>query len=261
MKKLMTALAVCAIASLSLASGGVTSANVVGYQTLSVVGTKYNMLGVQWDKVGGGSLSVQDVFAGTAGLTGSTFADVFAADRIKVWDPVTSGYVDFWLYAVINDPAWDGKWIDGTGSPATATFSAGSTFWLQSKGTNVNVISAGQAPSAATISQAIVGGKYNMIINPYPTTYPLNGSFNWLTAGAVGSTFADVFAADRIKVWDPNTAGYTDYWLYAFISDPAWDGKWIDGTGSPATYALPMGTPAWYQSKGSSFTLVFSKPY
>ena len=134
MKKLMTALAVCAIASLSLASGGVTSANVVGYQTVPTTGGNYNLLAINWELVGGGSINIQDLFGGsTNGLVAA--GGVTGADNIKVWNPNTSGYKDYYLYTSGGAyPQWDGKWFDG-GVEATGSIPMGHGAWYLSRAT------------------------------------------------------------------------------------------------------------------------------
>jgi hypothetical protein len=261
MKRIMTAaLALVTAAGLAVAAD-VISDNVVGYQTLNITGGNYNMLAVQWDKVQGGNIDIQGVFQDVTGLTGSTSA--LNADQILVWDPVTSGYTTYWLYDSGGTyPSWDGKWIDGLGGIASAAFPKGTAFWLVSQVTDTNaLVSAGQAPSAVSVNANITAGNYNMVANPYPASYALNSAYNWLTAGADGSTSA--LNADQILVWDPVTSGYTTYWLYdSGGTYPSWDGKWIDGLGGITADSLLMGQPAWFVSLGGSdWTLVFSKPY
>jgi hypothetical protein len=61
-----------------------------------------------------------------------------------------------------------------------------------------------------------------------------------LTGGPAGE--------DEIWRWDPSVPGYARNWLYV-IGNPTWDGTWIDqGSGSPSTMPLPIGSGYWARS-------------
>jgi hypothetical protein len=270
MKRLI-ATAALALTAGSLLAAEVVSENIVGYQTLDITPGKFNMLAVQWDAVGGDDLDIQAILADPlgAGLQGGMFATMADADELQVWDPTTSNYALYWLYDSGGKyPTWDGRWIDkGTGDPAAAPFAKGSAFWLLSKGTTAaSLLSAGQAPAVGAVTNTLVPGKFNMIANPYPAPYALNGPLapDLLAAGAQGGIFATMADADELQVWDPTTSNYALYWLYDSGGEyPTWDGRWIDkGTGDPTAAELPMGAAAWYLSKGSDpVDFVFVKPY
>jgi len=274
MKKLMMTLAAGLTVSALLA---VDSENIVGYQTLDITDGKLNMISVPWEAVGGGALSIQEMLNDPlgAGLQGGSIwlDNVADADIVKVWNPATSGYKDYYLYDSGGEYAgWDGQWIDNaSGQPSTDPFAKGSTFWLLSKadvGGTTAVTQAGQAPAAASVVAAITAGKLNMVANPYPTAYELNGAAapDLLAAGAQGGSIwlDNVADADILKVWNPATSGYKDYYLYDSGGEYAgWDGQWIDdSTGMPTEDALPIGKPFWYLSKGSGgFDFTFTKTY
>jgi hypothetical protein len=270
MKRLI-ATAALALTAGSLLAAEVVSENIVGYQTLDITPGKLNMLAVQWDAVGGGDLDIQAILADPigAGLQGGTYATAGDADVLRVWDPTTSGYETYWLYDSGGEyPTWDGRWIDQvSGDPAAAPFAKGSAFWLLSKGTTAaSLLSAGQAPAAGAVTNTLTPGKLNMIANPYPAPYALNGPSapDLLAAGAQGGTYATAGDADVLRVWDPTTSGYETYWLYDSGGEyPTWDGRWIDQISGDRTAAeLPMGAAAWYLSKGSDpVDFVFVKPY
>ena len=50
MKKLMCAIGAAAIAGIAMAD--ISSANIVGYNTVKVIGNQMNLLTVSWEKVG-----------------------------------------------------------------------------------------------------------------------------------------------------------------------------------------------------------------
>lgn len=274
MKKLMMTLAAGLTAGAVLA---VESQNIVGYQTLDVTDGKFNMLSVPWDAVGGGALSIADILSDPlgSGLQGGSdyLLNRGDADLIKVWNPATSGYKDYYLYDSGGTyPIWDGQWIDNaTGIPSEDPFAKGSTFWLLSKATvggNTAVPQAGQAPDAASTAFTITAGKFNMIASPYPTAYELNGvaAPDLLAVGAQGGSdyLLNRGNADLLKVWNPATSGYKDYYLYDSGGVyTGWDGQWIDNaTGIPSEDSLPAGQPFWYLSKGATgFDFTFAKTY
>ena len=122
------------IAGLALAEG-VNSANTVGYTTATVPKDTYYMLGLQYEKVGGGAMSVQEV-KGT--FNGVNFDEQLAflqtAPNLQVWTP--SGYQ---LYYYLND-AYDNVLNNGTvyeggaddfGNYVTDTFPVGYGFWFK----------------------------------------------------------------------------------------------------------------------------------
>jgi len=265
MKKLMIALMASLMVGFVCAQS-VTSANIVGYKTLAISGGNLNMLAINWQKVQGGSISVQDVLGNKNGLIAATGGG--SADNLLVYDPST-GYKDYWLYfsASPSFASWNGKWMDGsTGTPSLDTMAPGTAFWLQSSGTNTTVTTSGEVVQNGTKTISITGGQLNMIGNPFAADLPLNGpgAPTWIANGAQAATGGG--SADNILIYDPST-GYKDYWLY-FSASPSfasWNGKWMDGaTGTPTsnTSVIPMGGGAWYQSiGGGNWTLTINKPY
>jgi len=249
MKKMMTVLAACAVTSLALAEGPtVVSGNIVGYQTLNLSGNNYNMLAVNWEKIGGGNVGIQELVDTSKLTSGYPWNN---ADNVLVWDPVTTGYKTYYLYT-------DGKWYDASDDilPSTNTFSAGTAFWLLRFGVgDTNVTISGQASQQATYTFPIKQLNYNLIGSPFASDYPLNSTYDWVASGATaGYPWNN---ADNILVWNPVTTGYKTYYLYT-------DGKWYDASDDvlPTTDKLPLGKGAWYLTlSASDWTLTMSKPY
>ena len=128
MKKLVTA--ACALVAAS--AFAVESANTVGYTTATVPQNTYYMLGLQYENVGGGTMSVQEV---TGTFQGVDYDDNGAflqtAPNLQVWTP--SGYE---AYYYLND-AWSAGnvysagWADSWGVLADGSFPVGYGFWLK----------------------------------------------------------------------------------------------------------------------------------
>lgn len=123
------------IAGLAMATG-VNSANTVGYTTANVPQDTFYMLGLQYEKVGGGAMSVQEV-KGT--FNGVNYDDAYAfmqtAPQLQVWTP--SGYQmyfylnDAWYKDEGGNDAYTAGWSDSWGVLADGSFQIGYGFWLK----------------------------------------------------------------------------------------------------------------------------------
>ncbi|MGI6496655.1 MAG: hypothetical protein ACOX5G_11345 [Kiritimatiellia bacterium] len=114
MKKLMIASAAVVACAMLARSAEVVSGNIVGYHTVdlasSAAGT-YNMIGINWNKVGGTALPINEIWADPAGAGLFGSADFRTADQILVW--TGNGYTVYYLYDTgAGDPEWDNKWYE-----------------------------------------------------------------------------------------------------------------------------------------------------
>ena len=93
----------------------ITSANVVGYNTTSLLPNDYTMFGIQFEGLSGDGVKFKD-------LTGNFFGgpSLSEADNIMIWK--TDGY-HYYYYGVWGDPDnpdWDNLWYsDETGEDAS----------------------------------------------------------------------------------------------------------------------------------------------
>ncbi len=111
----------------------VESANTVGYTTASVAKNTYYMLGLQYENVGGGAISVQDLVKGT--FQGVDYDEqnefVQTAPQLQIWTPS-----DYIILFYLND-AWSpgnvysAGWADEWGVLSEETFPVGYGFWLK----------------------------------------------------------------------------------------------------------------------------------
>ena len=95
---------------------GITSANVVGYQTSALLPNDYTMFGIQFQGVDGGSIKFKDL---SGNFFGST--ETASADNILVWK--TDGYHTYYYGdwgADAEKPSWNNVWYnDETGDDAS----------------------------------------------------------------------------------------------------------------------------------------------
>ena len=87
-----------------MALADVTSANIVGYNTVTIAGGKWNMFAVNFENVSSDQgISIQDLIPGTTvGLHGGTLQ---TGDQIMIHDPTTGNYTTFYLQYVTFPPA------------------------------------------------------------------------------------------------------------------------------------------------------------
>ena len=132
MKKLMFAAAVAA--GLVAIGEGIESANVVGYNTVTI-NKEYTILGIPFTGTTGAAMSIQDALPYCEGMTKGAAAS--AADSIQIMDS-EGNYVDYYM---CNGKAGkgtvtggDGKWVkDGESVVTDAVIPAGKGAWFVRK--------------------------------------------------------------------------------------------------------------------------------
>ena len=264
--------AIFAASAFSAFAADVYSSNIVGYTKLTVDSGTFNMIGVQFQNVGGGSMKINDLFKEPAegAFVG---APVFTeADQLRVWDPETGGYVQYFfgdwagVYGAEYDNLW--YWESDDANPTEDTLAPGAAVWFLSKsaGTNVLMSVAGEVVSTNYVV-TLKGATFNMVANPFPVPLSLSdvtvsGTVDWINSGFTG---APVFTeADQVRVWDPVTGGYKQYfygnWANAY---PGYDNQWYweSDDSTPTTDSIPVGGAAWFLLKGATdVTVTFPAP-
>ncbi|MEI7673202.1 MAG: hypothetical protein WCK00_13905 [Deltaproteobacteria bacterium] len=203
MKKLMTALAVCAAASISLAASGVTSANVVGYTTTPLTNAQYTALGWQFTVVGSGSLLVP--IASLTNYPNPTVSTLgfSAADGIRKWRPLTSDYQNYYRRSA---SIWAKA---GETTNTTDTISAGEMVMFIKRGTQPSSLMEIGEVSKNDIAISTPKGQYTAMCNPFPTAIPIASITNYPNPTVSTLGFS---AADGIRKWVPQTSGYQNYY-------------------------------------------------
>ena len=117
------------MAGIALAEG-VESANVVGYQDITVK-PGFNCISLNFDAVGGGGISIQDLISTNDLIAGNAAA---TSDRIQIWDG--TAFTDYYYraYKATNPgrfllgPCWVA--VNNASVKADLTLHAGEGFWF-----------------------------------------------------------------------------------------------------------------------------------
>ena len=239
----------------TLASAQVYSENIVGYETLETKGAGMTLLGANFQKVGGGAISVQDAFQGT--FVGGTLPS--EADQLMVWS-VANGYTYYFFGDWSDGQDWSKKWyLNGDDSAPTAdTIPAGAGVWLVRRGVADDVVAAGEVSMAASKTFTIKASGMTLLAGAYPVDLALNGG-TLVVENPVGGTLPS--EADQLMVWSVAN-GYTYYFFGDWNDGQTWSKKWyLNGDDSaPTPDSIPAGSAVWYVNLSAQKTLTISSP-
>jgi hypothetical protein len=241
------------------------SSQIVGYNTVTI-SEKWTILGVNFENVSGGEISLQDAIPYAAGMTKGTGTSL--ADNIQIQDGA-GGYDVYFMCNGLSGktavPDGDGKWVKNGESVVSArTIAAGTAFWYlaQSYATPFAVTVSGQVLASGTaLSPVTMTWKH--IANPFASDLPLNDGVPY-TAGMTKGTGTSL--ADNIQIQD-GAGGYDVYFMCNGLSGktavPDGDGKWVkNGESVVTTAAIPLGKGAWYLRRGATgFDITVTRPY
>jgi hypothetical protein len=171
MKKILLIAAV-ALISASVFAQTVQSANVVGYNTLELTQSAYNL--------------VSTAFLATNSID-TIFGDLPTGTKISFWDAGTQGYT-----AVTKGR---GGW--GTGGTNVIERGAG-VFILMPAGSDVDQVVSGDVPDDGSFTNFTVNG-YALLSFPYTADVVFSNT----------AVFANSATGDKISFW--NGSGYTSY--------------------------------------------------
>ena len=211
------------------------------------------MSGIVFSNVDGTAIDLNDMTF--ENLTSGE--DDTQADIISVWNPATSAYTTFFNYNAEGDEESWGWW--DANFEVDPVLPLGTAFWYKAKAGNGKAMThSGAVESDTDVTVAITGGKFNMVINPYPTAIDLNDEstveFANLTSGE------DDTQADIISVWNPATSAYTTFFNYNAEGDEESWGWWDANFEVEPT--LAAGTAFWFKAKaGSGKAITFKKTY
>ena len=219
-----------------------------------MVAGKFNMGGILFTGVAGNDIDLDDV----------TFTnlqkgeDTSSSDILQVWDPQNSGYTTYHYYNAEGDEDNWG-WVDENWELPDSTLPVGTAFWFKAKpGETRTMTVAGGIESADEVTYEIVGGKFNMFINPFPAEIDLNDSKTVSIANYQGGE--DTSTSDILQVWDPQNSGYTTYHYYNAEGDED-NWGWVDENWELPDAKLAAGTPFWFKAKpGEGKSITFFNP-
>ena len=262
MKKIMIA-ATAALWATVGAADAIESANVVGYNTVTI-DKQWTILAVNFTKTDGSNYTINEAFPYVEGMTQGAMG---AADEIQIQN-AAGGYDTYYMangrVGKNTIAAIVGKWVkNGTSVAATAEMAPGTAFWYKAQNfaTPFNVTVAGGVVTDAS-KKLTVKATWTHIANPYPVPLNLNESIGYvegMTQGAMG-------AGDEIQIQN-SEGGYDTYYMangrVGKNTITAIVGKWVkNGTSVAADAAIPVGKGAWYKRQGATdFEMVITKPF
>ena len=248
-------------ASAPAQAADVVSSNIVGYEKVSL-SKGLNMVGVQFQAVGGDSLVMSSV--GTLDNTMAGFDDdEMFATTLLVW--TGNGYKTYgWSGTsgtdVYEDSSYDKQWLDSmTREPSETPTDKGLGCWIKAGKAGTFTIS-GEVPTDET-AEATLSSGLNMLAYPWP------GEIEISKCGILDGSFAgfdeDEMFATTLLVWTGN--GYKTYgWSGTsgtdVYEDSSYDNQWLDSiTMEPATAKISYGQGMWIKAANGG-KITFTSP-
>ena len=277
MKKIMLAMAAMA-ACAAMAEGEISSANVVGYNTVTIR-PGWNMFSVNFkDPSNANGIALQDLFPGEAMAAkgAKTGGGATTADSIQVYDPsnASSPYAGTYILYYTTKAAFTSrnyKWVQGT-APTDVRFKNGQAFWYKCLGDEAfEATISGEVELTSEKDITILPG-WNMIASPYAANFNPNalGTEYWKAKIEAGEALAGGGAttADSIQIYDASnpSSPYSNTYILYYTTKAAFTSrnyKWVKGTTplDPTADCLAPGQGTWYKCLGNGFTLTIPRPY
>jgi len=253
MKKLVTALALCAAVS---AYAQVESANIVGYTTVPTLAGTYTMIGGQFEGVGGGGMPIQSIkgsFVGGAGVADS--------DNLLVWANGAYKYYFFGNWSGVWGAEYDNLWYweNDDANPTEDLLMPGQGLWFLSRSGSAGTATfAGQVKLNST-NLSVLANTYTLFSNPYPVELSIN-SANFTVSSAQGG--AGVADSDNLLVWSNGVYKYYFFGNWAGVWGAEYDNLWYweNDDANPTTDKFQVGQAAWYLRRGTATTMSFTSP-
>ena len=247
MKKTLTLLAI--MAAIGPAWGAeVVSSNIVGYNKLTLQ-AGYNLLGNNWNLVGGEDGNVTDVLD-AKDLSGLDSQGNFTS-QIQIWEG--DGYAFYGWAGYVGDATYDYKWLNqSTLEPVDLPAPKGTAFWIKA-GAAADVTFSGEVATNETYTIQVSAG-YNLLANPFPETI----SIQQIQSENLSGLDAQGNFTSQLQLWEGD--GYAFYGWAGYTGDPAYDYKWLNmSTLEPATGVnIDIGTGFWIKT-GSNANIDFTK--
>ena len=213
------------------------------------------LLGVNFQKVGGGDISVQDAFKGT--FVGGE--DSATADQLMVWS-VAGGYKYYYFGDWNDGEDYNQKWYwdEDSSAPTEDTIPAGAGVWLVRRGGADDVVSAGEVAMTASKVFTLKATDMTLLAGAYPVDVALNGG-TLTVENPVGGE--DSATADQLMVWSV-AGGYKYYYFGDWNDGEDYNQKWYwdEDSSAPTEDAIPTGAAVWYVNRSAQKTLTITSP-
>lgn len=223
MKKLMT-IAVAALCGTVLATDAVESSNIVGYQTLpEISASQYIALGVVFENVAGGDISVKDLVKVGIPVGAGSLGD--GADQIWRWNTAEATWTKYFWYSGRGTTQWRKS---NENKETTDTIPAGETFFFLRASTGqatsltlagaVKEISAEATPRTVTVTASQLA----FMANPWSTQINIANFSNFYSEGSAIGAGSLGDGADQIWRWNRDTSSWTKYFYYSGRGTMQW---------------------------------------
>ena len=226
------------------------SANVVGYvSTANIQAGKFYLIAQHFQDTTGGSVDLQN-FITSSDMQGGTDDD--NSPNLKLWDGV--GYDDYYFYSEDlfgNENCWGLGTLMADAVPVNLAKGA----FLKTIN-NCTISVAGQVASADSMNVPLSANVFNLIANPYPIAFDINGNKVAWADALIGGTDDD--NSPNMKIWDG--VGYDDYYFYSedlFGNENCWG----LGTLMADDVVIQPGNGFWlkYTNNDQNVNLTFNK--
>jgi len=242
----------CAVAALSagICMADITSANIVGYQTVNApaAGT-YMALSVSFDNVGqDASYKIASLLS--VGAPKGAATALTSADQIWLWDTEAGDWVKY-FYRKIGNQAAVGWCKAGSTTETTDTISAGETFFFRrgGGGASTTITLSGQVKpfTASAVYDAPAAGSYKFMGYPWPVELAI-ADFDKYQGAPKGAATA-LTSADQIWLWDTEAGDWVKY-FYRKIGNQAAVGWCKAGATTKTTDKIPAGQGFFFRRGG-----------
>ena len=260
MKKILLGAMIASVA-LAASAAEVTSDNVVGYQKINLE-QGWNMIGMQFNAVGGGELPLS-----TAAILSEDMAgfdeDGNYINELHVWE--NGNYTKYGWSGIsgteyLEDESYDNQWLDDQLEIVDgASFPKAQGVWIRTSSTG-SVTIAGEVPTDSSVTIPLTEG-WNMVANPFPGDAKVS-TFGMLSEDMAGFD-EDGNYINELHVWE--NGNYTKYgWSgisgTEYLEDESYDYKWLDDQLEIVedNIVIPFGHGVWIKTS-SSGSITFTK--
>ena len=278
------------------ANADVTSANTVGFQTITVPADTWVMCATPFSEIGGQPFDLQNLISGMPTATAATgLGDGWKATKPQIQiqkrnadgDVTGTGYdMAYWISNAQNNPANtkdnETGWANGSkqhiGKKAAAIkLEPGTAYWFKDPNQENVLTFAGQVVDQTAPKVTVPADTWQMICNPFPVAIELNSVKFTIDAVATAATgLGDGWKATKpqIQIQKRNAAGQVTgtgydmaYWISNAQNNPAntkdTETGWANGSKQhigkkAAAITIPSGAGFWFKNPNGETVVEFA---
>ena len=241
MKKIVIGVAAMA----AIGAFALESANTVGYTTRTVTQGDWALVGAQFETTASQSMDINSFIKGDF----TPQDEIQDAPLIQVWDS-SEGLVSY--YYLTEDGTLDEEgWADSSTTLVDIEIPLGSAVWFRDNNEDCTITVAGQVGAVGASVDATAGG-WNLLANPYPTAFELNGDkVDWSELVPKD----EIQDAPLLQVWD-SSEGLVSY--YYLTEDGTLDEQgWADSSTNLTDVEIQPGEGFWLWPVDQDATITF----